>query len=417
MEAPSEIGTRPPKVFIHYNGLARSKASLERALDETGAFGSRVATLEEADVVLTVREGYASEISAGILLNAIFLYVLPLPAEYEKLTLDGSWQAGELEPFYLPGAKRTIHSWAGIPLLLFSFFITADRTDEYEEMGSELAQQAHAGYAAYVKRAFDDTRGGDLEKLAKFVDAFPGPKGEAELLAKLEGKLWKAIEQGGTADDYFAYIERYTGSLRAEQARKSGRNLVWEEVSRSTDLELLGRYARTFPEGDIGGRWGRRVDEVAWTRAVESRWVGDYRTYLELLPQGPNAERAKDALAWAEAEELGTIEAFNGYIDSWPSGEYQRDARRSLALYNDPTLPESRAELARWVRELKRERQTVISTTVYSNQGFRSVLFEDASQTRGTAQLGDKHFELRNGVWSSRLSRRFLQKRPVEPEE
>ena len=413
VDRPSDIDARPPTVYVNYEGPTRSKASFEQGLHATGAFGALVATKEAADVVLTVRESFATEASAGVLLNAVLLFTLPLPAIYEDLSLDASWQVGEFQPFGMRGANRTIHYWGGIPLLLFSLFVSADQAQEFDEMGRELALRAHASYAALFEKARKDALTGETQKLAMFVDAFPGTSDEAQLQEQLEGQLWQAIAQGGSADAFFAYIFRYPQGVRTDQARELGREAVWEELRGSTDLEQFAQYARAFPKGDVDGRWTRRVDEVAWSQAVASRWVGDYRAYLSLLPTGPHANKAKDVLAWAEAEKQGSIKAFQDYLERWPSGEFQGDARSSLALYDDPTLPSSRAELARWVNSLRFKKGTVLS----ANRASQAIRFTNDDQTSAIAQIDDKYFVLRKGTWYPVLPSRFLQTKPDAPIE
>lgn len=417
--APSaELGSRPPRVFVSYDGPTEGRVDLEEALQAKGVFGAMASSAAEADAVLTVRKAFKEEASAGVLLNAVFLFTLPLPAVTENHAIKGSWSAGALKPFYLPEVSRTVHHWGGLPLVLFSYFFTVDRNELRREMGSEFVEQVCASYSAYVDRSLKEARSGSTLELANFVDAFPGSRADAELRTELERELWTAVEQSGTAADYFTYLVRYPDGARADQARRTGRERVWAELRASDDLEQLANYRRAFPAGDVGGRLAQRVDVVAWNQAMASRWIGDYQAYLKLLPDGPRADQVRDALAWAAAEESGVIRAFDDYLDKWPTGAYRSLAEQSIELFEDPTLPAARKELERWVRQfkfnrrLKRQTGSVLSMVSYSGTTVRKIEYQDSTKTRAVASLDGREFELRNGVWNPRRARSFLQQKP-----
>lgn len=157
--------------------------------------------------------------------------------------------------------------------------------------------------------------------------------------------LWEAVERGGTAHDYDAYLMQYPKGKFAALA-KARKQKLKEQAALAV----------------------RQAEQEAWQQAEQGGLPDTYEAYLSRYPSGRYAALAKarakrlkeDAGAaeemsyWKSAQQKGRKEDFEDYLDEYPKGRFVLAARAGLQALEKKANEE---EAAVKTRELERKRK------------------------------------------------------------
>lgn len=378
---------------LEFEGRATMAAELRHAFAASGHFRAVVDDPAQSRVRVAIDETRRDEGSNWVVLNIVFMGLLPLPMTELEHGVLARMQVGSLDEVALPRVERTIHGWGGLPLLPL-LFIQSDESKVKARIARDVATHAAATYARLHAEAWEAAQGPDaVDALESFFVSFPGSIHADRAAARLEERLHGRVQRSGSALDHLRYLVHFPAAPRAEDVRRMGAGPVWRKISQDPSIPKIEEYLKLFGSHALAREATPALESLFWNRAERARGDADlYRACLERFPTGSRAAACRDVLAWTEAEESLTPPALLDYLTDHPDGRFAAVAAEALEDYGDSTLMGIAAGIPDLVDQAMRAQfdpsrmrgsGTVSGSLLSSTAGHRISVRYDAEVSRG----------------------------------
>ncbi len=144
------------------------------------------------------------------------------------------------------------------------------------------------------------------------------------------GGTWARVQAEDSPAGYRRFLRQHPGAPQAAQARE---RLAVLALERDPTHEGLMRLRREFPASDALPALEPRVEAAEFERARREGTVDAYERFLELLPDGAHAKRARGNAAYLNARGFVTRpDELLAFTERFPASDFTAEARRSLGL-------------------------------------------------------------------------------------